>query len=86
MPISQMSGPHTQLADLPLSSPFNSVKFYEDYIARLHQIPRVFTQTEEELRAGMKDNLMGRSSSSSCVSGHRKPGRAIDAKSAGCRH
>jgi uncharacterized protein (DUF885 family) len=58
MPISQMSGPHTQLADLPLSSPFSSVKFYEDYLARLHQIPRVFTQTEEVLRAGMRDNLM----------------------------
>jgi uncharacterized protein (DUF885 family) len=58
MPISQMSGPHTELADLPLSSPFGTVKFYEDYIARLHQIPRVFTQTEEVLRAGLKDNLM----------------------------
>ena len=58
MPISQMGGPQTDLADLPLSSPFSSVKFYEDYIARLHQIPRVFTQTEEVLRAGVKDNLM----------------------------
>ncbi len=38
--------------------PLDSVKHYEDYIARLHQIPRVFTQTEELLRAGMKDNLM----------------------------
>ena len=51
-------GPHTYLADLPLSSPFSTVKYYEDYIARLHQIPRVFTQTEEVLRAGMKDHLM----------------------------
>jgi uncharacterized protein (DUF885 family) len=58
MPISQMGGPQTDLADLPLSSPFSSVKFYEDYIARLHQIPRVFTQTEEVLRAGLKDHLM----------------------------
>jgi uncharacterized protein (DUF885 family) len=58
MPISQMSGAHTQLADLPLSSPFSSVKYYEDYIARLHQIPRVFAQTEEVLRAGMRDHLM----------------------------
>jgi uncharacterized protein (DUF885 family) len=58
MPLSQMNGPHTDLADLPLSSPFGSVKYYEDYISRLHQIPRVFTQTEEVLRAGMKDNLM----------------------------
>jgi uncharacterized protein (DUF885 family) len=58
MPLSQMSGPHTDLADLPLSSPFSSVKYYQDYISRLHQIPRVFSQTEEVLRAGMKDNLM----------------------------
>jgi uncharacterized protein (DUF885 family) len=58
MPVSQMSGPHTDLADLPLSSPFSSVKYYEDYIARLHQVPRVFAQTEEVLRAGMKDNLI----------------------------
>jgi uncharacterized protein (DUF885 family) len=58
MPVSQMVGPHIRLADLPLAVPFDSVKRYEDYIARLHQIPRVFTQTEEVLRAGMKDNLM----------------------------
>jgi uncharacterized protein (DUF885 family) len=58
MPLSQLNGPHTDLADLPLSSPFSSVKYYEDYVARLHQIPRVFAQTEEVLRAGMKDNLM----------------------------
>jgi uncharacterized protein (DUF885 family) len=58
MPVSQMSGPHVGLADLPLAVPFDSVKRYEDYIARLHQIPRVFTQAEEVLRAGMKDNLM----------------------------
>jgi uncharacterized protein (DUF885 family) len=58
LPISQMSGPHTNLADLPLSSPFSSVKYYEDYISRLHQIPRVFSQTEEVLLAGKKDHLM----------------------------
>jgi uncharacterized protein (DUF885 family) len=58
MPLSQMSGPHTEMADLPLSSPFSSVKYYEDYISRLHQIPRAFAQNEEVLRAGMKDNLM----------------------------
>src|SRR5271170_3642785 len=58
MPLSQMGGAHTELADLPLSSPFSSVKYYQDYISRLHQIPRVFTQTEEVMRAGMKDHLM----------------------------
>jgi uncharacterized protein (DUF885 family) len=58
MPINQQNGIHTSLADLPLSVPFDSVKHYEDYIARLHQIPRVLKQTTEVLRAGMKDKLM----------------------------
>jgi uncharacterized protein (DUF885 family) len=58
MPINQQNGIHTSLADLPLSVPFTTVKQYEDYIARLHEIPRVLTQTEEVLRAGMKDKLM----------------------------
>jgi uncharacterized protein (DUF885 family) len=58
MPINQQNGVHTSLADLPLSVPFDSVKHYEDYIARLHQIPRVLNQTAEVLRAGMKDRLV----------------------------
>jgi uncharacterized protein (DUF885 family) len=58
MPINQQNGVHTNLADLPLSVPFDSVKHYEDYIARLRQIPRVLNQTTEVLRAGMKDKLM----------------------------
>jgi uncharacterized protein (DUF885 family) len=58
MPINQQNGVHTSLADLPLSVPLDSVKHYEDYISRLHQIPRVLSQTAEVLRAGMKDNLM----------------------------
>jgi uncharacterized protein (DUF885 family) len=58
MPINQQFGIHTSLADLPLSVPFDTVKQYEDYIARLHQIPRVLSQTTEVLRAGMKDKLM----------------------------
>jgi uncharacterized protein (DUF885 family) len=58
MPVDQMNGVHTGLADLPLAMPFDSVKHYQDYIARLHQIPRVLAQTTEVLRAGMKDNLM----------------------------
>jgi len=58
MPINQQNGIHTRLADLPLSVPLDSVKHYEDYIARLHQIPRVLRQTTEVLRAGIKDKLM----------------------------
>jgi uncharacterized protein (DUF885 family) len=58
MPINQQNGVHTALADLPLAVPFDSVKRYEDYIARLHAIPLALTQTVEVLRAGIKDSLM----------------------------
>ena len=58
MPINQQSGIHTSLADLPQAVPLDSVKHYEDYISRLHQIPRAFDQVTEVLRAGMKDKLM----------------------------
>ncbi len=58
MPISQMQGIHLSLADLPNSVPLDSVKHYEDYIARLHQMPRAFEQTTEVLRQGEKDGLM----------------------------
>jgi uncharacterized protein (DUF885 family) len=58
MPVNQMSGPHQRLADLALSMPFDSVKHYEDYIARLHLIPRALKDTEGVLRQGVKDNLM----------------------------
>ena len=58
MPINTQGGMHTNLADLPLAVPLDSVKHYEDYISRLHQIPRALSQTTEVLRAGMKDKLM----------------------------
>jgi uncharacterized protein (DUF885 family) len=58
MPINAQGGIHTALADLSLSVPFDSVKQYEDYIARLRQIPKAFTQVEEVLRAGVKDHLV----------------------------
>jgi len=58
MPVTQLDGVQFQLADLPLAVPLDSVKGYEDYIARLHQVPRTFEQTQQVLRAGMKDHLM----------------------------
>jgi uncharacterized protein (DUF885 family) len=58
MPVNQMGGAPADLADLPLSVPLDSVKHYEDYIARLKQIPRVLQQTQQVMRAGMKDKLM----------------------------
>ena len=58
MPVNQMSGPHVRLADLPLAVPLDTLQQYQDYLARLHLIPRVFTQTEEVLSAGKADQLM----------------------------
>jgi uncharacterized protein (DUF885 family) len=58
MPVNQQNGVHTQLADLPNAMPFDSVPHYEDYISRLHQIPRVLEQTTEVMRRGEKDHLM----------------------------
>ncbi len=58
MPVNQQNGVHTGLADLPLSVPLDSVQHYEDYIARLHQVPRVLNQTTEVMRAGERDGLM----------------------------
>jgi uncharacterized protein (DUF885 family) len=58
MPINQQNGIHTSLADLPQAVPLDSVKHYEDYISRLHQIPRALDQVTGVLRAGMKDKLM----------------------------
>ncbi|HEY8714205.1 MAG TPA: DUF885 domain-containing protein [Candidatus Acidoferrum sp.] len=58
MPINQQNGVHTRLADLPLSVPLDWVKHYEDYLARLKQIPQALEQTTEVLRQGMKDQLM----------------------------
>src|SRR5437899_6534522 len=38
MPINTQIGIHTNLADLPLAVPLDSVKHYEYYVALLHQI------------------------------------------------
>jgi uncharacterized protein (DUF885 family) len=58
MPVNQQNGVHTRLADLPNAMPFDSVPHYQDYISRLHQVPRVLEQTAEVMRQGMKDGLM----------------------------
>ncbi len=61
MPLSSSGGGggiYASLADMPLSMPFDSVKHYEDYISRLHQIPRALLQAEDVVRAGVKDHLV----------------------------
>ena len=58
MPATQFGGIHLGYASLPFDTPFRNVKDYEDYIARLHQIPRVLEQAMGHMREGMRDGLM----------------------------
>lgn len=58
MPVDQMNGPHLFFPEMPLTTPFRTLKDYENYISRLHQIPRVFDQVTANMRLGMKDHLM----------------------------
>ncbi len=58
MPVDQMNGIQVQLASLPADTVFRSAKDYQDYIARLHQIPRVLQQVTANMRTGMHNHLM----------------------------
>jgi len=58
MPVDQFGGVQIGLAQLMSSAPFDSVRHYEDYIARLNQVPRYFDQVMEVMRQGEKDGLM----------------------------
>lgn len=58
MPATQFDGPHLAYAGLSSDTPFRSVKDYEDYLSRLHQLPRVFDQVTEDMRLGMRDHVM----------------------------
>jgi uncharacterized protein (DUF885 family) len=57
-PVNQFIGIHIDLPQLVTSWSFTTVKDYEDYIARLKQIPRSFDETVIQMRNGMKDGLM----------------------------
>jgi uncharacterized protein (DUF885 family) len=58
MPATQFGGIHLGYASLPFDTPFRNVKDYEDYILRLHQIPRVLDQAMGHMRDGLRDQLM----------------------------
>ena len=58
MPVSQSSGVHIDLPQLVSVLSFQTVKDYDDYISRLKQIPRLFDQTEIQMRKGMAEGLM----------------------------
>jgi uncharacterized protein (DUF885 family) len=58
MPATQFGGIHLGYASLPFDSPFRNVKDYDDYLSRLHQIPRVLDQAIGHMRDGLRDGLM----------------------------
>jgi uncharacterized protein (DUF885 family) len=58
MQIDQFNGIHLSYGGLPSLCPFQTVKDYENYIARLHQLPRVFDQVIVNSRQGIRDKLM----------------------------
>jgi uncharacterized protein (DUF885 family) len=58
MPVSQISGIHIQAPQLVTILSFETVKDYTDYISRLHQLPRVFDETIDNMRLGMANKLM----------------------------
>ena len=58
MPVSQISGIHIQAPQLVTILSFETVKDYTDYISRLHQLPRVFDETMDNMRLGMADGMM----------------------------
>ncbi|NUO72992.1 MAG: DUF885 domain-containing protein [Frateuria sp.] len=58
MPLDQMSGVHLQLAGFVSSIPFDNAKEYEDYLVRLKAVPKLFDQTIEVARQGLRDGMM----------------------------
>jgi len=58
MPVSQMNGLHIDAPQLVTSLSFDTVKDYEDYIARLKQLPRAFREVTVQMRKGLSEGLM----------------------------
>jgi len=58
MPVNQMDGLHLELPGLIVLTPFKTVSDYDNYLARLHQIPHAFDQVTANMRQGLDDGLM----------------------------
>lgn len=56
LPINQSHGIHTDLPSMVTNFPFETVKDYDDYIARLHKIPDTLRQASENLLRGTDDH------------------------------
>jgi len=56
MPINQMGGIHTTYLQLVAQLSFKTVKDYDDWIARLHAIPKAFDQVSTNMAIGIEDH------------------------------
>src|ERR1700679_729698 len=56
MPVNQFFGLQVDLPQLVPQLGFNSVKDYDDYIARLKKVPLAFQQTTDDMSIGMDDH------------------------------
>jgi uncharacterized protein (DUF885 family) len=54
LPLSKAGGFHIYFPDLYLSTPFGSVKDFENYLARLEAMPRYFDESIDLLRLGLR--------------------------------
>jgi uncharacterized protein (DUF885 family) len=58
MPLAQNSGIHIDGPMIISALNFETVKDYEDYIKRLHALPKLFEQTRVQMEKGVHDKLM----------------------------
>jgi len=58
MPLDQFNGVHLLLAQFVSAMPFDSTKHYEDYLARLNQVPGLLDKLTDVLKQGEKDKLL----------------------------
>jgi len=58
MPVDQMNGVQLGIPGLMTQMPLQTVKDYENYIARLHGIPHLLDQVTANMKQGMADHLM----------------------------
>jgi uncharacterized protein (DUF885 family) len=56
MPLNQMGGIYTNYPQLVAQLSFTTVKDYDDWIARLHAIPKAFDQVTTNMSIGMEDH------------------------------
>ncbi|RRA49892.1 DUF885 domain-containing protein [Acidipila sp. EB88] len=56
MPVNQFAGIQVNLPQLQTLAPFNTVKDYDDYIARMHAVPAAFQQVTNSIEAGIADH------------------------------